>query len=123
MVPVSYAYDDGFIYAHSALGMMIEIMRARPDVCVEVDHVGDLANWQSVLAWGTYEELRGAEADEAIDLLVGRLSPVIAEQGGRLPHPWDEHGGDVDHILYRASRHGVVYRIQITEMTGRYEAR
>lgn len=123
VVPVSYVYHDNCFYAHSGLGLKIEIMREHRDVCFEIDHIDDIANWQSVIAWGTYEELEGEEADTAIDLLVGRLTPLISEKGGRLPHPWNGHGGSTEHILHRASRHGVVYRIRVTDMTGRYETR
>ena len=123
VVPISYVYHKGCIYGHSGLGMKVEMMRANPQVCFEVDHIENLANWQSVIAWGTYEELDGEEADRAMALLVGRLTPLISEQGGYLPHPLNGHGGSTEHILHRASRHGVVYRIQITEKTGRYEKR
>ena len=123
VVPVSYVFHDGFLYGHSGLGLKIEIMRVHRSVCFEVDHIDDLANWQCVIAWGVYEELEGAEAETAIALLVGRLTPLISEKGGSLPHPWNGHGGSTEHILHRASRHGVVYRIRVTEMTGRYETR
>lgn len=123
VVPVTYVFHDGCFYAHSGLGLKIEIMRAHPEVCVEVDHIDDLATWQSVIAWGIYEELEGAEAETAMALLVGRLIPLIAESGGRLPHPWNGHSGSTEHILHRASRHGVVYRIRVTDKTGRYETR
>ena len=123
VVPISYVFDEGFIYAHSGQGLKIEIMRSNPEVCVEIDHVDDLANWQSVIAWGSFEEMTRSDREEAMALLVGRLTPLISERGGHLPHPWDAHGGAADHILYRASRHGVVYRIRLTEKTGMYEAR
>jgi nitroimidazol reductase NimA-like FMN-containing flavoprotein (pyridoxamine 5'-phosphate oxidase superfamily) len=121
IVPISYAYQDGCLYGHSGLGLKVEIMRANPSVCIEVDHIDDLAQWQSVIAWGTYEELEGSDAEAAMALLVGRLAPLIAEEGGRLPHPWNDHGGSTEHILHRASRHGVIFRIRITDKTGRYE--
>jgi nitroimidazol reductase NimA-like FMN-containing flavoprotein (pyridoxamine 5'-phosphate oxidase superfamily) len=123
VVPISYIYHEGSIYGHSSPGMKIEMMRQNPKVCFEVEHIDDLANWQSVILWGTYEELEGAEAEMAMSLLVGRLTPLISEEGGRLPHPWNGHGGSTEHILHRASRHGVLYRIQVTEKTGRYERR
>ena len=123
VVPVSYVFHDGCLYGHSGLGLKIEIMRVHRNVCFEVDHIDDLANWQSVIVWGTYEELESAEAETAMALLVGRLTPLISENGGRLPHPWNGHGGSTEHILHRASRHGVVYRIRVTDKTGRYETR
>lgn len=123
VVPIAYVYRDGCLYGHSGLGTKIDIMRTNPNVCFEVDHMEDLANWQSVIAWGTYEELEGEEADSAMELLVGRLAPLVSGQRGKLPHPWNGHGGSTEHILHKASRHGVVFRIRITEKTGRYETR
>ena len=123
VVPISFVYEEGCFYAHSAMGLKIDAMRAVPSVCVQVDHIVDLANWESVIAWGDYEELHGADADTAMALLVERLAPRISDKGGSLPHPWDEHGGAAEHILHRASRHGLVYRIRVTEITGRYEKR
>jgi uncharacterized protein len=123
VVPISYLYHEGSIYGHSGLGMKIEMMRERPQVCFEIDHIDDLANWESVIVWGTYEELEGEEAQKAVQLLAGRLTPLISPQGGHLPHPWNDHGGSTEHILHRASRHGVVFRIRVTEKTGRCEQR
>ena len=124
VVPVSFVWHEACLYGHSGLGLKIEIMRAHPNVCVEIDHIDDLANWQSVIAWGEYEELEGAEAEAAMSLLVARLTPLISQTGGSsLPHPWNDHGGSTEHILHRASRHGVIFKIRINEKTGRFEAR
>src|SRR6476659_6913400 len=57
VVPVNYAYDGKFIIAHSVMGMKIEMMRANPHVCFEVDEMKDLVHWKSVIAWGVYQEL------------------------------------------------------------------
>ena len=82
-----------------------------------------LANWKSVIGWGTFEELEGAEAEAAMARLVEHLTPRISAVGGKFPHPWDAHGGAAEHILHRASRHGVIFRIRVAEKTGRYETR
>ena len=57
VVPVSYAYEGNYIYCHALEGMKINMMRKNPDVCFEVDNTKNLANWQSVIAWGSFEEL------------------------------------------------------------------
>lgn len=123
IVPISYVYADGYLYAHSGLGMKIEMMRTNPQVCFQTDHVDDLANWRSVILWGTYEELDGKAAEEATALLVQRLAPLISGEESVPPHPWNAHGDSPEHILHRASRHGLIYRIKITEKSGRYEKR
>jgi hypothetical protein len=61
IVPTSYAYDGTYIYVHTHEGMKVEMMRKNPAVCFQVDNMRDMANWQSVIAWGTYEELPPAK--------------------------------------------------------------
>ena len=55
IVPVSYAYHNHYIYAHSKEGLKTHMMRQNPSVCFEVDQMDNLANWRSVILWGTYE--------------------------------------------------------------------
>lgn len=124
VVPIGYVYHDGAIYAHSGLGQKVEMMRQNPQVCFEVEHIDNLAQWRSVVAWGKFEELDDGEADRALHLLVGRLSPLLPDSDfGPGAHADDGHAGSTRHILNRSSRHGLVFRIRITEMTGRWERR
>jgi nitroimidazol reductase NimA-like FMN-containing flavoprotein (pyridoxamine 5'-phosphate oxidase superfamily) len=58
VVPISYSYDGDYVYAHAEEGMKINMMRQNPKVCFEVDTMENMANWQSVIAWGSYEEVR-----------------------------------------------------------------
>lgn len=93
-------------------------MSADPKICFEVDHIDNLANWQSVIVDGTFEELRGEDADKALLLLRRRLEPLIETESAKASHALEGY------VLYRmqsASRHGILYRINITEMTGRFE--
>ena len=57
VVPISFAYEPGYIYALSTLGQKIEWMRQNPLVCVEVDSVRAQNFWDSVVVFGRYEEL------------------------------------------------------------------
>ncbi|WBM79337.1 pyridoxamine 5'-phosphate oxidase family protein [Cryobacterium breve] len=56
IVPITYAYDGDTVYAHSAAGTKVEMMRANPAVCFEVEQLDDLASWRTVVAWGEFEE-------------------------------------------------------------------
>src|SRR5207249_11652316 len=60
IVPITYVYDGGYVYGHTIEGTKTRMMRANPEVCFEVDHIDDLTNWQSVIAWGSFEELYDA---------------------------------------------------------------
>ena len=81
IVPVSYAYDGEHVYGHSGSGRKVAMMRENPSVCFEVEHVDDLGNWRTVVAWGTFEELRGTDASASRELLVARFAPLLATAG------------------------------------------
>jgi nitroimidazol reductase NimA-like FMN-containing flavoprotein (pyridoxamine 5'-phosphate oxidase superfamily) len=75
VVPVIYAYDGGSVYAASGEGRKIEMMRANPNVCFEVDEYDEAGNgsWRSVIAEGVFEELEGLGATRALALLAKRF--------------------------------------------------
>lgn len=118
VVPVTFAYDGRSIYGHTDEGLKVHLMRAHPNVCFEVDHIENIANWQSVIVWGTYEELQGEEAAQALVLLLKRFLPLVASKSPEAPHGLS---GYVDYRLQTASRHGLLYRINIHKKTGRFE--
>lgn len=111
VVPITYAYDGTYVYAHSAEGMKIHMMRANPHVCFEVDAMDDLANWESVVAWGTFEELHGEPARKALELLLEQIEPRIEGPPGASVHP--------NSVMQPV----VLYRILLEEKTGRFERR
>ena len=120
VVPVTYVYDGTAIYGHTSEGMKVQAMRRNPEVCFEVDRVANMTNWQSVIAWGRFEELRGTAAAHAMELLLDRLLPLVPSETAALPHdmqPSEVHRADL------AGRPVVVYRIVVREKTGRFEKR
>lgn len=115
VVPVTYVYDGTCTYGHSMDGAKLRAMRANPDVCLEVEHVDNLSNWQSVIAWGTFEELEGQEWDAGMRLLVDRIMPLLVSSTSGPPQG-ESPGAS-------GPRHGSVYRIRLGERTGRFEKR
>jgi nitroimidazol reductase NimA-like FMN-containing flavoprotein (pyridoxamine 5'-phosphate oxidase superfamily) len=127
VVPVSYVYDGESIYALSAEGMKLRLMRENPQVCFEVEHVERWYHWRTVIAWGTFEELHGEEAERAYRLLHQRLTPLI-EFETRLredePQLFESRLSDVERRLVPPgirARQFVLYRIRLEERTGRFE--
>ncbi len=118
IVPITYAYDGGHVYGHSGEGLKLRMMRANPHVCFEVDHMDDLAHWQSVIAWGTFEELHGEEAANAMRLLVDRLAPLMTSETSQPSHGVAARGEQHKHP---AGTNAVIYHITLTEKTGRFE--
>lgn len=116
VVPVSYAYDGEYIYVHTAEGLKLNIMRKNPKVCFQVDDLHDMANWQSVIAWGDFEELKQGEArSHAIKLLMNRVLPFIHSETMHISPHWPFPSAEPEAIK------GIIFRIRLTEKTGRYE--
>jgi uncharacterized protein len=117
IVPVSYAYDGTYVYVHSQEGMKTEFMRTNPSVCFQVDNLQDLANWQSVIAWGTYEELPdGPARSHAIDTLLKRRLPIVSSVTTHLGATWPFSSEGETKV------EGIVFRIALKEKTGRFES-
>jgi nitroimidazol reductase NimA-like FMN-containing flavoprotein (pyridoxamine 5'-phosphate oxidase superfamily) len=120
VVPVCYAYDGECIYGDTTEGLKLRMMRANPRVCFEVDHMDSLANWRSVIAWGTFEELGGEEASRVMQLLLNRYLPLLGSETGPSQRKEEGTGAPEAHMTGRTA---VIYRIRLTEKTGRFEKR
>jgi len=116
VVPVSYAYDGRFIYGRSFEGMKIDMMREDPKVCFQVDIMNNMSDWQSVIAWGIYEELKNpTERNEALQQLMDRRLPLLSSETTHLSPVWPFTPHDISEIK------GIVFRILVTKKTGRFE--
>ncbi len=116
VVPISYAYDCNYIYARTFEGMKISMMRNNPNVCFQLDQMGNMADWKSVIAWGTYEELTDEKArNKGLQILISRILPNISSETVKLSPEWPFPTNDYKQI------EGIVFRIQVTEKTGRCE--
>jgi nitroimidazol reductase NimA-like FMN-containing flavoprotein (pyridoxamine 5'-phosphate oxidase superfamily) len=116
IVPIAYTYDGQHIYGHTGDGLKLRMLRTNPAVCFEVDHIESLTDWQSVIAWGQFEELHGAEADRAVRLIAERIKPLVAGDEPSAADVSGRHGALEEH-------RPVVYQITLTERTGRYDKR
>ena len=116
VIPINYVYDGIYIYAHTINGMELDTMRINPEVCFEVDQITDTSHWRSVITWGTFEDLEGEAATQATYLLIQRDMTMIAS-GQSIQELTSTHALDIDELLQNIS----VYRIHLTEKTGRFE--
>jgi|SRR5688572_18446194 nitroimidazol reductase NimA-like FMN-containing flavoprotein (pyridoxamine 5'-phosphate oxidase superfamily) len=118
IVPVTFVYDGKAIICQSREGMKLEILRRNPQVCFEVDSMLDMSNWQSVVVWGAFEELKGESAVKAREYLFDRVLPLMTVSK---IHP-AQH--EVTAVIDDSNRlKPVMFRIVITERTGRFEKR
>jgi len=116
VVPISYAYDGEYVYCHAREGLKVDIMRRNPVVCFEVDHLQNMANWQSVVAHGRFEELADATLrKDALKRLHGRVLPLVSSETTHLSRDWPFQPEELGNIK------GVTFRIRLEEKTGRFE--
>ena len=116
VVPISYAYDGTYIYAHSFNGMKMEMMRKNPKVCFEIDDTKNLSNWQSVICWGEFEELT-TEDDKnmALQILNKRILPIVSSETMHITPEWPFTAA------YNEEIGGIFFRIKLTKKSGRCE--
>lgn len=116
IVPVIYGYDGEYIYGQTNDGEKLNMLRKNPNVCFETDRMTDLRNWQSVVLFGTFEELQDEEADNAKEILFDHVFPQMT---GSSVHKF---GHEVTTEIEDSSRlKTVLYRIKINKITGRFE--
>ncbi|MGB3851975.1 MAG: pyridoxamine 5'-phosphate oxidase family protein [Tunicatimonas sp.] len=116
VIPISYAYEHPYTYSHTREGTKVAMMRQNKQVCLQVDQIDNLANWRSVMAWGTYEELSEQEAEEGLQIIKNRLSPLTTSVYSR--SLLDTPAGE----LSRATEaREVIFRIKLDMKSGRYE--
>lgn len=118
IVPVNYVYDGKNIIAHSQPGKKIQMMRNTPSVCFEVEDLKSTTNWKTVIAHGTYQELAGEqERYDAMKLFVDRMLHLKISETAILP---ETSAGRV-HPRSPGNITMIIYRILLTEKTGRFE--
>ncbi|MDP9080248.1 MAG: pyridoxamine 5'-phosphate oxidase family protein [Bacteroidota bacterium] len=117
IVPVNYVYDGKQIISHSAPGKKVEMMRKNPRVCFQVDEINTIFNWQSVVAWGLFEEITDmAEKEQAILALTHRIMPFAEKPINHTSHGLAENEEDVGTRLDL-----ILYKIVLISKTGRFE--
>lgn len=116
IVPVTFTYDGKYIYGQSNEGKKMKILRKNPKVCFEVDVMTDMRNWQSVLLFGIFEELKNKKAIEAREILFNHVfslktsSTIHAHE-----HEVTGEINDKNRVKY------IMYRIKIKKISGRFE--
>ncbi len=114
IVPVTYTYDGKYIYGQTNEGTKLAILRKNPTVCFEVDMMTDMQNWQSVIVFGKFQELKGVQAKKARETLFNHVFTLMTSS---TIHEQEEPGELDDGNRIK----NVMYRITIKKVTGRYE--
>ena len=103
VIPVNYFFDGEDIYILSMPGRKIQIMRANPYVCLQVDEIEDTFNWISVIAFGQFEEVYDTTERDRI----------LAAMFQRFPHLTP-----VESKVKNSMSEVIVFRIRIERITG-----
>ena len=117
IVSVNYFYDGINIFAHSANGMKIDIMRKNPEVCFQADAITSLQNWESVICWGRFEEITNMlEREHAMQKIINKVMPLIKGETAQPSHGFTTDASDVGFDMEL-----ILYKIVLTKKTGRFE--
>jgi uncharacterized protein len=116
VTPVTYAYDGKYIYGQTNEGLKLDVIRGNPYVCFEVDAIQNMANWESVMLWGHFEELENDTAKKAREYLYNSLLDMLTSATIHLHTHHDALETDDTNRIKQ-----IVYRISIAEKSGRFE--
>jgi uncharacterized protein len=103
--PISYVYEDGWLYARTSAGTKLTTVHHHPWVAFEVDEVTDRSDWRSVVVRGTIYFLDADGSDRAahaaaVEILRSMDVDALTE---RDPTPYRQ----------------ALFRIHVDEITGR----
>lgn len=112
IVPINYVYRNNAIYLHSGKGKKVNMMRSNPKVCFQIDEIKDTFRWRSAIIWGNYIELNGEERQQAMQGIIHRIMPLTDR-----PSQEPSHG-----IKPELQDDIIVFKIELTNISGRYES-
>jgi nitroimidazol reductase NimA-like FMN-containing flavoprotein (pyridoxamine 5'-phosphate oxidase superfamily) len=108
VVPIHYAFENGFVYIYTTQGKKTEILKTNPRICLQIEEIKDNRDWTSVIIYGEAQELTNeSERAEALESVV-RVNPTLTPA---VSIHWMDN--------WVRENIEVVYRIVPLEMTGR----
>ncbi len=116
IVPISFSYDGVYVYGQTNMGKKLKIIRNNPNVCFEVDKMMDMRNWQSVVVYGEFEELKNKDQDTGREMLFAKEFSLLTTTSVHT------HEHEVTSILHDDSHiKEILFRIKIKKVSGRYQ--
>jgi nitroimidazol reductase NimA-like FMN-containing flavoprotein (pyridoxamine 5'-phosphate oxidase superfamily) len=105
--PISYVYEEGWIYGRTSMGTKLNILARRPWVAFEVDEVHGPGDWESAVVHGTFYHLE----PECSEHDIARFHRAFVAVRRVMPKAF----GDEDPVAFR----DVLFGIHIHGMSGR----
>ena len=116
IVPISFTFDGVYIYGQTNVGKKLKIIRKNPEVCFEVDQMMDPRNWQSVVIYGEFEELKNKDAHDVRHILFEKDFSLLTNN---CVHA---HEHEVTCVLDDENRiKEILFRIKIKKVSGRFQ--
>ncbi|QQS31814.1 MAG: pyridoxamine 5'-phosphate oxidase family protein [Acidobacteriota bacterium] len=77
VVPVHYAFTDEKAYIYTTEGKKSDIIKANPNVCLQVEDVATNRDWQSVILEGKAERIGPGEERDLVIALISKINPTF----------------------------------------------
>lgn len=119
IIPITYYYngqEDNSIISYSLEGHKIDAMRKKQLVALQVDEVASVTQWKSVLIHGEFEELSGIDAKNLLHQFSQGLKDLISRKEEKEIQFIHEFSSK----LVAEGSSPIVYRIKISEITGKF---
>ena len=108
VVPIHFAYDDPHIYIYTTEGKKTEILKANPEICLQVEEVKSDKDWSSVIVTGETVKLKNkTEREHALKFIIAANPTLTPALSIRWMDSWVRENVEV------------IYRITPRMLTGR----
>ena len=116
VVPSTYFYDmdERCILCFATNGHRINALRKNNKVSLQVDTFISFRHWESVQAHGSFQELLGDTAKQALKHFAEGVQQTIDNKKAERPHFLSHFSGRLQEVEMP-----VVYRIAVTKITGK----
>jgi nitroimidazol reductase NimA-like FMN-containing flavoprotein (pyridoxamine 5'-phosphate oxidase superfamily) len=118
IIPMTYTYDGNYIYGQTNEGKKLDIMRTNPNIAFQVDSYLDIYNWQSVIVYGQFEEIKDNKDNYARELLLKKVMPLLTPSNSKE----NNHSNiGVVELSENTIPETILFRISINEKTGKFD--
>jgi len=116
VIPMTYYYDGKAIYCQTYPGKKMDLIKKNPRVCVQVDIIGSMNNFQSAMANGVIEILHEEDANAARALLYENIMTLMTNT--RVHHFGGENANEAEIINIEKP---VMIKIVLKDVAGIFE--
>ena len=117
IIPMAYTYDGKSIYGQTEEGKKLDIMRENPNIAFQVDSYLDIFNWQSVIIYGQFEEIKHEEDNYAKNLLLKNVMPLLTSK-----NIYNSENSNFNTAVTQENHQSetIMFKIIINEKTGKF---